>query len=56
MNGTVTPSVVVAVSIWSRGGGFLGSYGWNEPLLSFESRPGIAPPFRDAPFGRYRNL
>ncbi len=46
MNGTVTPSVVVAVSIWSRGGGFFGSYGWNGPLLSFELMPGSAPPFR----------
>jgi len=36
MNGTVTPSVVVAVSIWSAAGGFFGSYGRNEPLLSFD--------------------
>src|SRR3954447_10695692 len=31
MKGTVTPSVVVVVATSAEGGGFLGSYGWNEP-------------------------
>ena len=52
MNGTVTPSVVVVVSIWSRGGGFFGSYGWNGPPLLFELVPGSAAPWVDEPLRR----
>ena len=52
MNGTVTPSVVVVVSMSSDDGGFSGSYGWNEPPPLFESMPGNGCPSCEAPFGR----
>src|SRR5436190_24308025 len=32
MNGTVTPSVVIAFAIAADGGGLLGSYDWSWPV------------------------
>ena len=53
MNGTVTPSVVVVVSISSAAGGFSRSYGLERPLAPFEFVPGHAAAARSGrPSGR----
>ena len=52
MNGTVTPSVVLVVATEPAGGGFCGSYGWNEPPLPLEFVPGSVAPCSEEPLGR----